>query len=130
MSWYKRAQESVYDLDDNYLNIGHSGFNEGKYGCNYLWFFFKNGSFNFVKETDLVNNHGTWRNNSNLENNYIFKGRIDICKKIASLSGCDVCLSSDTPTNGAREAFCERMKHMCMDNIHQKFGQDIRIREF
>lgn len=132
MNWYKKAQQQkVYDLDDSYLEIGHSGFNKGEYGCNYIWVFYKNGSFKTVKETDLVNNHGTWRTEGELESDYIYKGRVDTCRKIASLTACDVCLDSGmNPMNGAREAFCERMKHICESNIRQRFGNDITIREF
>lgn len=131
-NWYKRAQEQkVYDLDDSYLDIGHSGFNQGKYGCNYIWVFYKSGEFKAIEETDLINNHGTWKNEGALERDYIYKGRVDSCKKIASMTPCDTCLDSAIkPMNGAREAFCERMKHICKSNIYQRFGNNIIIREF
>lgn len=131
MSWYKRAQNSVYDLDNNYLSVGHSGYNNGEYGCNHLWYFFNNGLLRNIPETERINNHGTWRTEGEIENGVLYKGRVDTCKKVASLTPCSDCyLSGNTPMNYAKEAFCERMKHMCIDKIHQKFGQDIRIQEF
>jgi hypothetical protein len=130
MGWYVKAQEQK-DLYDNYFSIGHSGFNEGKYGCNYIWVFYKNGSFRVIEETDLVNNHGTWNIEGELQRDYIYKGRVDTCKKVASITACDFCFDSQmTPTNGTREMFCERMKHMCKDIIYKKFGNDIIIKEF
>jgi len=131
-NWYKKAQnEQVYDLDDNYLNIGHSGFEKGEYGCNYLWFFYRNGSFRHTKETDLVNNHGTWKVEGDLSDDYIYKGRVDTCKRMASLTACDACFNRNLmPMNAAREMYCKRMKEVCKNNIHQTFGNDIVIREF
>ena len=131
-NWYKKAQgEQVYDLDNNYLNIGHSGFDKGEYGCNYIWVFYRNGSFKHTKETDLVNNHGTWRTEGELSDDYIYKGRVDTCNKIASLTACDTCFDRvSAPMNAAKEMYCAKMKEVCKSNIYQIFGNDITIREF
>jgi hypothetical protein len=132
MNWYKKAQrQKVYDLDDSYTNIGHSGLSEGIYGCNYIWVFYKNGSFKHTKETSLINSHEIWKIRGEISSDYIYKGRVDICNKIASLTACDVCFESiGVPTNAAREMFCIRMKEVCKNAIYQVFGNDITIREF
>ncbi len=129
LGWYKRSQSS-YNFE-NYLNIGHPGFDKGEYGCNYLWFFYKNGTFKHTKETESINNHANWQYEHELSGDYIYKGRVDACKKTASLTSCGGCLNYTKNTiNIAKEMFCERLKDVCKNQIYRVFGNDIIIKEF
>jgi len=130
MSWYKRAK--TFNIDSNYLDIGHSGFLNQEYGCNHIYILTKEGQFLSIPETKEVSAHGYWLEKQ-YENNiqYIYKGRIDTCKKVASLTGTSNChLGAYSHMNGSQEAFCERMKHLCKQQIYHRFGNDINIIEF
>lgn len=123
--WYKVAKNLDYVSKNvpTYFDVGHSGFFSGQYGCNHIWVLRKDGEFVCFEETPDFRFH----NGKITEMDDLFKGRVDACKKEASIVGIDICSPTYIENLPMNEARCERMKTRAIKCIKDKFGQDIKI---
>lgn len=126
--WYNLAKTSQTRF--NYMDIGHDGYETGEYGCAYLYIYTKNEGFQSIQESEknkahyqVARNHPEMKDFSETSENNLFRGRIDICKKQASIVGCEECSGFSLRGNpGINIKICARYKKDLLDSIFSEFG--------
>lgn len=125
--WYSMAKLAYeeYDRPETYLEVGHSGFIDGKYGCNHIWAQDLNTGFKCVPETPEANTHDKAQLSSN---SVLYRGRVDTCRNIASINPSSACSRYGLQLNPRYEKVCARQCVLAMDNLKKQFGSKLDIR--
>ncbi len=110
------------------MDIGHTEY-EGSYGCNYIWIYTKDKGFEFVPETSSQRSHyEVLRRNPDLRSfdgfneKKLFQGRVDDCKKVASISGCNDCSGLSLASYPQKVKECSYHRSKLLESISKQFG--------
>lgn len=124
---------------DSYFSIGHDWFDDPSKNserCAYIWIMTNDGNFICEQESDEVRHHNDLINKTIIIHEYVtYKGRIDTCKKAASIASCGACFSNQfadfrIDRTSISEEECKGLYNMSVENIKNRFGNDISIHKF
>lgn len=122
---------------NSYFEIGHDWFDDPSKNserCAYIWAMTNQGKFICEQESEEIRSHSFLTKNFYSEY-IVYKGRIDTCKKVASIASCGACFSNQfldprLDRTSLSEEECKGLYSMSVESIQKRFGKDVTVHKF